>query len=119
MFIDQKGALRTSAEKLFARIECCPDREAARLAEKREVLSDALADLDTRLAALPEIQRDAVLSVLYGSITDTVFDLHVSIEASKARTTITVARSREEKMQALLAFRGVMDRLTCLYKIGA
>jgi hypothetical protein len=106
----------SSTAALFQRIRNLPDSETEALPKRRRILREALASFNARLATLPERERNATLSLLYGEIIETLFHFHRCIEAAAARRN-GVPASRTEKFRLLSEYRATLDELARIYDV--
>jgi len=118
MFKDSNLRHQTSTQSAAERIGCLPDSEIGLLDERRETLRKALGSFDGVLSRLPAKERKAALSLLFKEFGDTLFDFHLSAEKMLARSGISRAETKVEKIKVLQSFREETEFLAKLYDVG-
>jgi hypothetical protein len=114
---ERQSDFPSMAPEMFTRMvtECCKS-PAAKVAEKRRTLRDALNVFNTELADVSPTTRDAILNRLYERVIRTVFEFHVTLAKDKAQQQIQDAKTSKGRRAALRQFRATADRLYDLYR---
>ncbi len=117
MLFDQSGKLLTNATEICGQIQKMPQDEIDKLDERKGIMRDALNSFDATLERLPQRDRDALLSMYYKKLTDSLFDFHLAGEIISCAERVENAETRKEGIEAALSLRGIAQDLLMVYDI--
>ncbi len=80
MIRSQSGSLCADAKSIIEQFRNLTDKDVEALEERKSILLNALNNFNKRLESLPSWDRDALISLFYREMRDTLFSFQILLE---------------------------------------